>query len=157
VTQMAKSRSGEWISHLLRTAGTLIFVLFTTFDLGATNLETSRSGVCEREGEAIVGVKPIRPGKTVRAPKKIRNVNPRYPELPHGTRGSGMWAGEVLLDTKGNVSRVWAIREVHLTPLFPSFNEATVDAIRQWQFEPLVVNAKPMPVCMTVTVNINWR
>jgi len=119
--------------------------------------ESLRFGICEREGPRLVGVKPIRPGKGVHAPTKLRNVGPSYPELPARTRGSGMWMGEVLLDTKGKVSHVWAIREVQFTPPFSTFNQAIVDAIQQWEFEPLIVKAKPMPVCMTVTVNIDWQ
>jgi outer membrane biosynthesis protein TonB len=93
----------------------------------------------------------------VRAPKKIRDVRPAYPELPPQTRASGIWIGDVLLDTKGKVSQVWAIREVQFTPPFPAFNRAIVDAIRQWEFEPLVFGKTPMPVCMTVTVHIDLR
>jgi hypothetical protein len=61
-----------------------------------------------------------------------------------------------LLDAKGRVSSVWATRKVKLTPSFPPFNQAIVDAIREWQFEPVVVNGRPMPACMTVTVTIDW-
>jgi len=113
-------------------------------------------GVCQRQGVAIVGVTPVRVGKSIRAPKKTQNASPRFPTLPAGTRGSGIWAGEVLLDTKGHVSRVWATREVKLTPPFPAFNQAVVDAIRAWRFEPLSVNGKPMPACMPLTVTIDW-
>lgn len=67
-----------------------------------------------------------------------------------------MWAGEALIDTKGHVVRVWAVREVEITPPVPAFNKAIVDGIRQWRFEPVRVNEKAVPVCMTVTVNINW-
>jgi hypothetical protein len=42
--------------------------------------------------------------------------------------------GEFLLDTQGNVVKVWTIREVRLIPPFPPLNQAIVDAIRQWQF-----------------------
>ena len=65
--------------------------------------------------------------------------------------------GEVLLDTKGSVSKIWAIREVQFTPAFPKFNEAIVDAIRNWKFEPVIIKTDPTPVCMTVTVNIDWK
>ena len=61
-----------------------------------------------------------------------------------------------MLDAKGRVSSVWATRKVKLTPSFPPFNLAIVDAIREWQFEPVVVNGRPMPACMTVTVTIDW-
>jgi hypothetical protein len=44
-----------------------------------------------------------------------------------------------------------------LHPPFPAFNEAIVTAIRQRILEPLLLAKKAVPVCMTVTVNINFQ
>jgi len=65
--------------------------------------------------------------------------------------------GEFLLDTQGKVLKVWTLREVGLSPPFPLFNEAIVDAIPQWQFEPLIVEGQSVPACTTVTVMTNLR
>ena len=116
-----------------------------------------RFGVCQREGLKVVGTKPILPGKNIVAPKRTRNVTPRYPDLPEGTSVSGIWIGEVLIDSKGKVSQVWPIREPRLRPSYPPFNESIVAAIRQWEYEPLVVDSQTVPWCMTVTVNIDLR
>jgi len=116
-----------------------------------------RAGVCEREGGKLVGKKPVAARRSVRPPKKLRDVRPKYPELPTGTVGSGVWLGEVLIDESGRVARIWPIHEVEFTPPFPPFNGAITDAIRQWEFEPRLVRGEPMPWCMTVTVNINWQ
>jgi hypothetical protein len=113
-------------------------------------------GVCDREAEKIVGRGAVRVGAKIRGPRKIRNVSPAYPPFPPGTTGRGMWIGEALVDTKGRISRVWTIREVEITPALPAFNKAITDAIRQWEFEPLQVNKVAVPVCMTVTINIDW-
>lgn len=67
-----------------------------------------------------------------------------------------MWIGEILLDAKGRVARVWTIREPTLTPPFPPFNKAIDDAVQKWRFEPLLINGRPMPACMTVTVTTDW-
>lgn len=115
-----------------------------------------RFGVCQREVEKLVGERPVHVAGKIRPPKKLHDVHPKYPKLPPGATGAGMWAGEALIDTKGNVARVWSIRKVEITPPFPAFNKAIVDAIRQWHFEPVRVDGKAVPVCMTVTVNINW-
>ena len=116
-----------------------------------------RPGVCDREAEELLDQKPVRTKGSVRAPKKIRDVRPKYPELPPGTTGSGTWIGEALINNSGKVVRVWPIREVQFKPPFPSFNSAITDAIRQWEFEPLIVQGKPATVCMTINVNINWK
>jgi outer membrane biosynthesis protein TonB len=118
--------------------------------------DTERPGVCERQAVKLVGQQAVQVGRTVKAPKKIRNVSPHYPPLPPAATGRGMWTGEVLIDTQGRVSQVWPIREVEITPPLPAFNKAIADAIRQWEFEPFVANKMKLPVCMTVTITIDW-
>jgi len=39
---------------------------------------------------------------------------------------------------------------------FPAFNRAIVDAIRLWEFEPLLINGRATPACSTVTVTIDF-
>lgn len=126
-------------------------------DDDAKGPEQAASSACEREGGTFVGSKPRMLRAWQRAPKKVRDVRPTYPELPPGTRGSGMWIAEILLDTHGKVSHIWTIRQPRLTPPFPAFNNGIVDAVRQWRFEPFVVESQARPICMTVSVNINWR
>ena len=82
---------------------------------------------------------------------------PPFPELPPGTVGSGDWIGEVLIDSRGKVSYVWIIREPRLTPPFPRFTAAIVQAVRQWQFEPLKIKGAATPLCMTVVTNLHWE
>ena len=117
----------------------------------------TRPGVCDREAEKLVGQKAVRIGGSVRAPRKLRDVPPKYPEQPPGTVGSGIWLGEALISNTGRVAHVWPIREVKFVPPFPAFNNAIADAMKQWEFEPLLVQGKPAAFCMTVTVNINWQ
>jgi hypothetical protein len=114
-------------------------------------------GVCEREAKKLVGREAVRIGGEIPALKKIRNVAPAYPKFPDGTTGRGMWIGEALIDPKGKVSKVWAIREAEIAPPLPSFNIAITDAIYRWEFEPLQINRIAVPVCMTVTMNIDWQ
>jgi hypothetical protein len=123
----------------------------------STEKGATRPGVCEREAEKVVGQKAVRIGGSVRAPRKLRHVPPKYPKQPPGTVGSGMWLGEALISSTGRVAHVWPIRAVKFVPPFPAFNNAITDAIQQWEFEPLLVQGKAMPVCMTVTININWQ
>ncbi|MGB2714272.1 MAG: hypothetical protein WBC51_08855 [Vicinamibacterales bacterium] len=126
-------------------------------DDDAKRPEQAASSACEREGATFVGSKPRMLREWQRPPKKVRDVRPTYPELPPGTRGSGMWIGEILLDTHGNVSHIWTIRQARLIPPFPAVNNAILDAVRQWQFEPFVVESQARPLCMTVSVKINWH
>jgi hypothetical protein len=110
-----------------------------------------------RDGSKLAGMPPLQIGKGVPQPKKIRNATPKFPDIPPGTitRG-GPWVGEVLVDRQGFVLEVWSIREVGFNPPFPAFNRAVVDSLRQWRFEPLVLNGQHVPWCTTVSNFINW-
>ena len=114
-------------------------------------------GVCLREGAKLVGSQPVQVGSKLRAPKKTHHVSPQFPELPHGTSVGGVWVGEGLIDQHGKIAQVWTVRPLLVEPAFPPMNNAIVGAIRQWEFEPTVVEKAAVPVCMTVTVNINLQ
>ena len=112
----------------------------------------SNVSACERE---IKKLGPRRLGEKIRQPRKTRDASPAYPPIPEGTTGGGVWIGEVLIDSRGKVSGVWTIREVKLTPPIPSFNKAIIDAVAKWEFSPAAVDNVPVPICMTVAVNVN--
>jgi len=148
------------VRRSIREAGSCALALVLLMALSHSvvlGVETQKVGVCAREGAAVVGRKPLATMKGMRALKKLRDVKPAYPELPEGTQGSGVWVGEVLVAANGKVARIWPLREVQFSPPFPRFNQAIVSAIDQWEFEPALVNGEPTPVCVTTTVNINWR
>jgi hypothetical protein len=65
------------------------------------------------------------------------------------------WVGEALVGTDGLVVDAWAIRELSFTPPFPEYNEAILEMIRKWEYEPLLVNGQRAPFCLVVTVNVN--
>lgn len=117
----------------------------------------SKAGVCSREASSVVGQVPQKIGGKIRAPKKIRDVRPKYPELPPGTTLGGVWVGEFVVDVTGKVARVWTIRPLQITPPFPPFNKSIVDAIQRWEYEPLRVNNEPRPFCVTMSININLQ
>ena len=39
------------------------------------------------------------------------------------------------------------------TSMGPEFDQAAIDAVRQWVYTPTLLNGVPVPVIMTVTVN----
>jgi hypothetical protein len=134
-----------------------IALLMAAAQLAAQASDLPKPGVCAREGAKIAGREPLVVAKGVPAPRKVRNVVPVFPEHPADMASSGMWSGEVLIGTDGKVSRVWTIREAQFTPPFPQGDQAIADAIRQWEFEPAVVKSEATPVCMKVTMNVNWK
>jgi protein TonB len=39
----------------------------------------------------------------------------------------------------------------------PLLDQAAIDAVRQWKYEPLIINGKPTPVVFTVTVRFQLK
>ena len=117
---------------------------------------------CLRDGAKFVGTQPTYPkskgGGKLGLPKKIKNVEPQYPPLPPGTKGSGIWIAHVLIDKEGKVVNIWPAREPVLTPPFPAFTDAIVAAVRQWQYEPhLLPEVGATPVCRILSLTPKWK
>ena len=104
----------------------------------------------------LAGATPIE-ASPKRVPSQVKRVSPLFPTLPSGTVGTGVWVGAILVGTDGAVKAVWPQHEPTLTPPLPKFNQAIVDAIRQWRYKPLIVDGRTSPVCLVVTVDINWQ
>jgi hypothetical protein len=122
---------------------------------GATAKSSPLELRCQREAGDQA---PLRAGDHgIVPPKRTRYVAPAYPKNTLGHKGTGIWVGEALIDRTGAVAKVWPLRTPSLVPAWPAFNESIVAAIRQWKYAPTMVDGVATPVCMVVTVNIDWR
>jgi len=95
--------------------------------------------------------RPVRVGGTIQPPRKLRNVRPAYPQIAQSARVEGTVIIEATLDARGKVAETRVLRSV------PLLDQAALDAVRQWEYEPTLVNGAPVPVIMTVTVNFRLR
>jgi hypothetical protein len=119
----------------------------------AQNLgDRTNLSACERD---LKKLGPPRWGEKITPPIRTDHRRPAYPPIPRGTKGGGVWVGEILIDAQGSVSKVWTIRELKLTPPVRSLNGAITDAVSKWEFVPAAVDNVPVPVCRTVSVNVN--
>lgn len=89
---------------------------------------------------------PVRPVGEVRMPRLIKRVEPLYPEIARQARVQGIVILEATTDIYGRVENVKVLRSV------PLLDGAAVDAVRQWVYEPMVVNGRPRAVVFTVTL-----
>jgi TonB family protein len=53
----------------------------------------------------------------------------------------------VAINEQGRVADARILRSV------PSFDQAALDAVRQWQYEPVLTNGLPTPFVLSVVVN----
>jgi len=86
----------------------------------------------------------------IAVPTAIVKVAPDYPEELRHRHIGGQIGLRLTVDGNGNV--VWV--EV-LKPLHPYLNYTTVQAFRQWKYEPVVRDGKPIPVKFYVTVEFD--
>ena len=93
------------------------------------------------------GAAPVRVGGNVKVPTKIKDVRPIYPQEALGAKVQGVVIIEATIDTQGFVSDAKVLRSI------PLLDQAALDAVRQWEFTPTILNGQPVPVIMTVTVN----
>ena len=94
---------------------------------------------------------PVRVGGNISPPEKTRNVEPRYPPVAQAARVSGVVILEAVIGPDGRVTDVKILRSV------PLLDEAAIEAVRQWEYSPTLLNGVPVPVIMTVTVNFQLR
>jgi protein TonB len=92
-----------------------------------------------------------RVGAGVRAPVKVKDVRPVYPEE---ARAAGV-SGIVILET--HIAKDGTVVDVRVLRSIPLLDAAALEAVRQWRFAPTLLNGEPIEVIMTVTVNFVTR
>jgi TonB family protein len=89
----------------------------------------------------------VRVGGNIRPPTKTVDARAVYPaaELKAGVQGVVIC--DLLIGPDGKVKDVRVLRSI------PVLDQAAVDAVRQWEFTPTLLNGNPIPVIVTVSVN----
>lgn len=84
-------------------------------------------------------------------PKKTKHVEAAYPEVAQRARIQGIVRIQAVIGTNGRVLSANVVRSV------PLLDEAALDAVRQWEFEPLLVGGVPRAFVMTTNVTFSLR
>lgn len=82
----------------------------------------------------------------VTAPRLYAYVAPVYPDAAKAKRIEGTVVLSVTLDGNGNVIAAKVLQSI------PELDQAAIDAVKQWKYEPMVANGKPRAVIFTVSV-----
>ena len=97
-------------------------------------------------GEKAPGAAPTRL-ETSQRPTLVKKVLPVYPEEAKQAGVQGAVVLEVRTDEQGKV------KDLRVSSDTPEvLNQAAMDAVRQWEYEPFVKDGKAVPVAFTVTV-----
>ena len=98
----------------------------------------------------VAAKQPVRVS-ALQAPRKIRDMAPRYPAIAQASRVEGVVILEAVIAEDGSVQDVRVLRSK------PLLDAAAVEAVRQWRFTPTLLGGEPVPVVMTVTVSFSLK
>jgi TonB family protein len=118
----------------------------------APGLTTSAAGLPRAPGAAVRGTgQPLRAGEDIPPPVRLVSVNPVYPEQAKAGGIEGVVVLEILIGEDGLVLEARVVRSI------PELDQAAVDAVLQWQYQPTLLNGNPVEVEMTVTINFTLQ
>jgi TonB family protein len=148
-----KAQEGKLIKSYDR-ARELAVVAKTAADKAATEATDARERAeAEAARKAKVAAarreklaKAIRVGGRIRAPIRIKEVAPVYPAIARSARVQGDVVIEATIDEEGNVADARIVKSV------PLLDQAALEAVQQWRYQPSLLNGVPTAVITTVTV-----
>lgn len=90
---------------------------------------------------------PLRVGTDVSAPARKKSANPVYPAEARRAWIQGMVALDAVVGPSGKVEEIVVVRSI------PLLDEAAIDAVHQWEYEPVVIDGRAVAVVMTVALS----
>lgn len=95
-----------------------------------------------------LAAREVRVGGTIAAPRKVRDVQPRYPDSARKERVQGVVIVEGLVTQAGCLRDARVVRNPDTR-----LSLASLDAVTRWRFEGARVDGVPVDVRLWVTVN----
>ena len=89
----------------------------------------------------------IRVGGALAAPALVHRVEPEYPLMAQMAQMEGVVILEATVNREGRVEDLRVLRSHRV------FEDAALDAVKQWRYEPLLLNGSATPFVLTVTVS----
>jgi len=86
-----------------------------------------------------------------REPELLERAEPVYPDIARQARVEGTVIIEATTDIYGRVADVKILKSI------PLLDQAAKDAVRQWVYEPMLINGRPRSVIFVVTVIFQLR
>jgi protein TonB len=92
---------------------------------------------------------PLRVGGNIRPPRMISSVLPAYPTIARQAGVQGNVVIDTVVDKTGNVASMKVVSGP------PMLRQPALDALRQWKYEPSMLNGQPVSVQMIVTIQFH--
>ena len=94
---------------------------------------------------------PKRVGGDIQTPALIQRVEPVYPPMAVAAKVTGLVILEATVNEAGSVTNVTVLRSI------PLLDNAAINAVKQWRYQPLLLNGAPFPFIVTVTLTFSLK
>lgn len=128
----------------------LIILCLLGIMVGIIELPSPKSIERVKEIKAEI-LAPVRAVGEIKPPKLIKEVKPIYPEDARQKRVEGTVILEATTDIYGRVQKVEVLRSI------PLLDQAAIDAVHQWIYEPEIIEGKPRGIIFTITVTFKLK
>jgi TonB family protein len=118
-------------------------------DDGSTEIDRMKIKLLAAKGFPSVAVDPmrVRVSQGVLEGLRLKAPKPRYPVDAREARVQGSVVLHVVVGKDGHV------RDISLVSGHPMLVPAAVDAVRQWEYKPYLLNGEPVQVETQITIN----
>jgi TonB family protein len=134
----------QWVYEPFMLEGKLHGVIFTVTVRFALDGGQGKPAP-RKDGE------PLKITGDVKGPKLIKQVDPIYPDAAKKSGVEGVVILETTTDIYGRVRDIKVLRSI------PLLDQAAIDAVRQWVYEPPLIDGKPISVTFTVMVSFKLK
>jgi TonB family protein len=117
----------------------------------AAKEKAAAAAKAEAEAKAKAESEAVRVGGKIKQPTKTKDVKPEYPSAAQSAKVEGVVIIEATIGANGKVIGAKILRSVSM------LDQAALDAVKQWEYSPTLLNGKPVPVKVTVTVNFKLK
>lgn len=120
----------------------------------AQGLDLAKSALQQLAQDDIASVSaepPQRINNLVTQATLIAQVKPSFPPAARAARVSGS------VTLQAVISRTGRIKSIKVMKGDPVFNEAAMEAVRQWRYTPQMLGGQPIEVTSTIPVNFSFQ
>jgi TonB family protein len=146
--QAAIDAVSQWVYEPMIIKGKPMEAVFTVtvrFALEDNEKKAALKKTSELEKGAVRATGEINP------PRLVKKVEPIYPEEARKAGIEGIVILETMTDEKGNIARVKVLKSI------PELDQAAMDALKQWKYEPTIIDGKATPIVFTVTIRFKLK
>jgi TonB family protein len=119
---------------------------------GAAVVSMVGTHVTVQAGEAVAGQKgPIQVSSGVMAARSVSKVQPKYPDAAKKAKIQGVVVLGAIIGKDG------AVESLNVASGPKELRQSALDAVRQWTYQPFLVNGDPVEVKTTITVTYSLR